>query len=79
MRATVDVPSSAYLDSGEPDALTFGLICGDASGDILGHELSHMFGAGHDRANNGDESEYAFGARLNRTDGSPAGLHTIMA
>ena len=67
------------MDSGKPDALTFGIIYGDTSGDTLGHELSHMFGAGHDRANTDDESEYAFGARLNRTDGSPAGLHTIMA
>ena len=71
-------PYSTYQDNGEA-ARTFGLVCGDTTGDTLGHELSHMFGAGHNEANNVATTGSAFGSRLNRTDGSPAGLHTIMA
>ena len=46
---------------------------------MLGHEISHMLGARHDKANEGSGSGTAFGTLVNDASGKPANYHTIMA
>ena len=68
--------SSIYNSAGSKGVLAFGLVTKTATGDTLGHEMSHMFGANHDRANAQNTPGKAFGKLV---DGTTANYHTIMA
>ena len=60
-------------------AVPFSIVSLTAKGDTFGHEISHLFGAEHNRKHMNGFTGNNVGNLVKKADGTSSGFHTIMA